>query len=122
MWYNNHNKNKQENHTLKNNDGEITFSRSKLFVEQDLYEILKFCYVVSPEKFRKKFLTEARIQINNANDVNLLIDLIKRGGDKKGEIKDKLGLPIKFDGESMIRSIIIDEDDLRSVKEIKFID
>lgn len=123
MWYNSSDKNKQNKQVNEVNENyDLVFSKSKLFIDKDLYEILKFCYAVSPDKFRNRFLSEARIQINNNSDVNLLIELIKRGGDKKGEIKDKLGIPIRFDGEEIIRSIIIDEDDLRNVRNIKFID
>ena len=100
-----------------------TFSRKKVFVDNDPKEYLTWCYEISPNHFRQKF-AEIGIEVLNSNDLESLIRLHGNGNDVAGDIKDENGKPIFFNALKVAKSIDVPADLLKkNMKEkMKFVD
>jgi hypothetical protein len=100
-----------------------TFSRKKVFIENDPREYLTWCYEVSPIHFKKKF-QEIGIEISGNSDLESLINLHINGNDVRGDIPDENGKPIFFNAVKVAKSIDVPKDIVtNSMKEkMKFVD
>lgn len=76
--------------------------------KEELYSLFRFAYFADPDEFYKKF-KQAGIEVRNDDDVLMIVELIKSGGDKHGAYKINGSIPVYFSGMDIFNNIEISE-------------